>query len=162
MSTSESVSPCVCDTLCGRRTKNTLTPPFSSPTPISPVLRLWTPSEVQVYCPEPGHWGCGDAGGEAQPAHSPRDLLKTHLNSRITRSRSPRILTTTPTSRQPKPGFRAELEKEVARPLCRSESPLKCVGLAACCWPECKAPASIPDVGSQTEGYIWFASGFFS
>lgn len=57
--------------------------------------------------------------------------------------------------------LQGELEKEVERPLYRSEPPLKCSGLAALCRPECKAPASIPDVGSQTGGYIWFASGFF-
>lgn len=28
--------------------------------------------------------------------------------------------------------------------------------------PEYKTPASIPDVGGQTEGYIWFVSGFLS
>lgn len=92
MSTSESVSPCVCYPLCGCRTKNTLTPPFSSPTPISSILRLWTPSEVHVYCPESGHWGCGDGGGEARPAHSPWDLLKTLSelkNNPIPKSQNP-------------------------------------------------------------------------
>lgn len=83
------------------------------------------------------------------------------LSSRKTQSRSPRTVTAASPSRQPKPEYRAELEKEVARPLHRSEPPLKSSGLAAHCLPESKAPASIPDVGSQTEGYIWFASGFF-
>lgn len=36
------------------------------------------------------------------------------------------------------------------------------LGLGSSLRPECRAPASIPDVGSQTGGYIWFASGLFS
>lgn len=45
--------------------------------------------------------------------------------------------------------------------LSTSEPPLKCSDLAAQCRPKSRAPASIPDVGRPTGGYIWFASGLF-
>lgn len=52
-------------------------------------------------------------------------------------------------------------EKGAGGVLSTSEPPLKYSDLAAQCGPKCRGPASIPDVGRRTGGYIWFASGLF-
>lgn len=93
----------------------------------SPTLRFQTPSKVHACCPEPGHWGSGDRGGKIGPAPPPWDLKP------LSELKKNPIVTAASPSRQPNPEYRAELEKEVARPLCRSEPPLKCSGLAARC-----------------------------